>query len=111
MVSEDEPPWVADRASTRGSCQDGGIRSPSQRIRIMRRFHRLIPSLCRPVWMLIGVCLLTAPRAEAQQQGPGGVIYSKQAGFRIPFDVPPGERRIQQVQLFVSEDSGRTWRQ
>jgi hypothetical protein len=79
----------------------------------MGRLHRLIPSFCQPVLAgaILVSCLLLASRAGAQHPGPGGVIYSKQAGFRIPFDVPPGERRIQQVQLFISEDLGRTWRQ
>jgi hypothetical protein len=43
-------------------------------------------------------------------QGPGReVIYSRQPRFRIPFDTDPGERRLQQVQLYFSTNQGQTW--
>src|SRR5438105_2075555 len=48
---------------------------------------------------------------HAQSLGPDGVYYSRQSSFRIPFQTEPGERRIRQVQLYVSEDHGHNWRQ
>jgi len=44
-------------------------------------------------------------------QSPGSrVIYTRQPVFRIPFETDAGERRLQEVQLYVSEDRGQTWR-
>jgi hypothetical protein len=37
------------------------------------------------------------------------IIYSRQPVFRIPFETDGGERRLQEVQLYVSEDRGQTW--
>ncbi|MBI1915996.1 MAG: hypothetical protein HYS12_14860 [Planctomycetes bacterium] len=37
------------------------------------------------------------------------VFYSRQMTFRIPFQVDPGDRRVQKVLLSVSEDNGRTF--
>ena len=59
---------------------------------------------------LVVLLALTAGSAAAQAP-PGDVIYSRQGSFRIPFQIDPGERRIQQVQLHVSEDQGRNWSQ
>jgi hypothetical protein len=38
------------------------------------------------------------------------IIYSRQTVFRIPFETDSGERRLREVQLYVSEDRGQTWR-
>src|SRR5215210_8017036 len=46
-----------------------------------------------------------APRAEEEN-----VYYSRQATFRIPFQVGPGDRRVQRVIRHVSEDQGRTYK-
>src|SRR5262249_3849033 len=37
----------------------------------------------------------------------GRIVYSRQPGFRIPFETDAGERRLQEVQLYVSEDRGQ----
>jgi hypothetical protein len=43
-------------------------------------------------------------------QAPGNrIIYSRQPAFRIPFETDSGDRRLQEVQLYVSEDQGQTW--
>ncbi len=56
---------------------------------------------------LLAALLLAGP---AQAQAPvGDIVYSRQQTFRIPFRTDPGERRIQQVELFVSTDQGRNW--
>src|SRR5438105_3769459 len=49
-----------------------------------------------------------APNAQAQGTADN-IIYSRQAIFRIPFEVDPSERRLTEVQLYVSEDRGVTW--
>ncbi len=52
-----------------------------------------------------------ATRAVAQAPGGDGVYYSKQLTFRIPFSTDPNDRRIREVQLYASEDQGKSWRQ
>jgi hypothetical protein len=47
----------------------------------------------------------------ASGQSPGSrIIYSRQPVFRIPFETDAGERRLQEVQLYVSLDRGQTWK-
>lgn len=62
----------------------------------------------RVTWPLLLLGVLLAGPLQAQTP-PADVIYSKQPAFLIPFQTDPGERRIQQVELFVSIDQGRTW--
>lgn len=52
---------------------------------------------------------------EAWAQAPRSprvpAIYHKSRSFRIPFNVEPADRpRLKEVQLWVSEDSGFTWK-
>jgi hypothetical protein len=69
-----------------------------------RRLAFLAPGLC------VLRVLLAAP-ALAQVPAPAGdVIYSRQQTFLIPFQTDPGERRIRQVELYVSTDQGRNWK-
>ena len=69
----------------------------------MRGIHLTYPSL-----LLLGL-LVIIPPADAQQGQTNDVTYSRQPGFRIPFTVDPGDRRIHRVELYVSEDRGKTW--
>jgi hypothetical protein len=48
-----------------------------------------------------------APAVPAQ--GTEGIYYYRQRSFAIPFQTDPGERRIRQVLLHVSEDYGKTY--
>src|SRR5262249_6276577 len=54
---------------------------------------------------------MPTPVCYAQTLGPDGVYYTRQPAFRIPFQADANDRRIRQVQLYVSEDQGRTWQQ
>ena len=39
------------------------------------------------------------------------LIHCRQPVFRIPFEIEPGEQsRVREVQLYVSEDRGKSWR-
>jgi hypothetical protein len=49
-----------------------------------------------------------APAAKRATRAP--TIYTKNRSFRIPFGVEPADRAIVDVELFVSEDSGFTWK-
>lgn len=62
----------------------------------------------RVTWPLLLLGTLLAGSLHAQTPAVD-VIYSKQPAFLIPFQTDPGERRIQQVELFVSVDQGKTW--
>jgi hypothetical protein len=41
--------------------------------------------------------------------GPPDLSYSRHSIFRIPFQAETGERRLKQLQLFVSTDQGQSW--
>jgi hypothetical protein len=59
------------------------------------------------VLSLLALALCLAP---SHAQGPAGdTTCTRQTFFRIPFDTDPGERRLQQVELYVSADEGRSW--
>ncbi len=62
----------------------------------------------------LSACLLLALPflilAQAPTEEPR-LIPSKERSFRIPFQTSqPNDRRLREVQLFVSTDQGRTWR-
>jgi hypothetical protein len=59
-------------------------------------------------WACCTFVLLGAAAALAQTPN-NGIIYTRQPTFRIPFETDPGERRLREVQLYVSEDQGQTW--
>jgi hypothetical protein len=60
------------------------------------------------VWA--GLCGL-ALGAPAPAQAPDApVVYWRQRDMTIPFEMPAGNRRIQEVQLWYSVDQGRTWK-
>jgi hypothetical protein len=66
-----------------------------------------IPFLATVVLCLLPHGYLTS---AAQAQVPtGGVLYSRQPVFRIPFETEGNDRRLQEIQLYVSEDQGQTW--
>jgi hypothetical protein len=55
-------------------------------------------------------CAPLVPTARAQGfPGERNVYYSRERLFLIPFTVDPGDRRIRQVLLNVSEDYGKTY--
>ncbi len=47
--------------------------------------------------------------ASFAQAPNSGIIYTRQPVFRIPFDTDADARRLQEVQLYVSEDLGQSW--
>jgi hypothetical protein len=53
---------------------------------------------------------LTGASPGYGQPSGNRIIYSRQPVFRIPFETDAGERRLQEVQLYVSEDRGQTWK-
>ncbi|MGE3803766.1 MAG: hypothetical protein AB7K24_03720 [Gemmataceae bacterium] len=63
-------------------------------------------SCCRAVPIVLGL-LLAVPVASPAQDPD--VTYTRQQVFRIPFQTDSGERRLKQVQLYVSTDQGRSW--
>jgi hypothetical protein len=68
----------------------------------MRKLHLLFLLLA-----LMSLWLMPVPGA-AQESGTDA-IYSRFLNFRIPFQAGPGEQRLKQLQLFFSNDQGRTW--
>ncbi len=52
------------------------------------------------------------PAADRPARPPGATtIHHKSRSFKIPFNVDPAERsRLKEVQLWVSEDSGGSWK-
>lgn len=62
-------------------------------------------------WLVLMLGVLPAGSASAQAPAapPADVVYSKQLQFRIPFQTEPNDRRIQQVQLYVSSDHGQSY--
>src|SRR5262245_5854096 len=70
----------------------------------MRKSHPLL------FWTLLPCLGLLAAGAAARGQGPREeVIPSRFRLFRIPFQPGAGQRRLKQLQLYVSLDQGRTW--
>lgn len=63
----------------------------------------------QPCLRILLTVLLALALPSALPAQTGEVIYSRQPIFRIPFQTDPNERRIQQVQLFVSTDFGQSW--
>ncbi len=74
----------------------------------------------RERWLVFGLGLalalltlapaaLAAPATTRTPRSP--TVYHKSRSFRIPFNVDPADRsRLSEVQLWVSEDSGYTWK-
>jgi hypothetical protein len=58
---------------------------------------------------LLALLALAASRAPVAAQAPptDGTFYAQKPTFRIPFQIDPGERRINQVQLYVLGAAGR----
>jgi hypothetical protein len=78
---------------------------------LLRVHHRPI---ARSLLRIVGACVagLAVVLPGANSQPPNnGVIYSRLASFRIPFETDAGERRLREVQLYLSDDQGQTWRQ
>lgn len=62
--------------------------------------------------LLLGLCVVSCPQKAGAQGLPGGergIFYSPDRLFLIPFTIDPGDRRIRQVLLHVSEDFGRSY--
>jgi hypothetical protein len=64
------------------------------------------PRLAGPV-LLLTISLLRAGPAVAQAPPADNIHYSQKRDFYIPFQAD--DRRIREVQLYVSEGSGRPW--
>src|SRR5262245_32731556 len=84
--------------------KDGGRRTKPRRPALR------IPSV---VWLFV-FCPLSfvfcpLPFSAAQTAAGDGTYYSQRPEFKIPFQTDPNERRIKQVELYVSRDLGRSW--
>ncbi len=55
--------------------------------------------------LAVGMFFTSAPAQETS----GGVIFTRFRQFRIPFNPGAGTGRLKQLQLFVSQDQGRSW--
>jgi hypothetical protein len=64
--------------------------------------------LALAVFAAFSFTLLPVTSSHAQTSN-SGVIYSRQPVFRIPFEIDAGERRLQEITLYVSADQGQTW--
>jgi hypothetical protein len=65
-------------------------------------------------WQLLVLLMLLhppgGPFASAQVgESTDKVLYSRYSSFKIPIKAGEGKDRLQQIQLFVSTDRGRTW--
>src|SRR5262249_29218729 len=60
---------------------------------------------------LLGLLLacLAYTSGRAQTATGDGIYYSQRNAFNIPFQTDPGERRVQQVQLYLSTNQGQSW--
>lgn len=67
---------------------------------------RTTPLLLPALAALLGLTL--GDPAPAVAQAPD-ISYSRFAVFRIPFQPDSGERRLRQVQLYVSTNQGQSW--
>ena len=73
----------------------------------------------RGFWLTLAVALVIAPHAARAIGGDGifysrdaaddGAYFSSQTAFRIPFQTDTGDRRIQEVLLYVSTDFGKKY--
>lgn len=61
--------------------------------------------------LVLGMATHTTAAAPDSLRSSGApLIYQKSRSFRVPFHFDPAERdRRREIQLWVSEDSGRTW--
>ncbi len=59
---------------------------------------------------LASLVLLLAFAPSPVHAQSGNPIYSRQSVFRIPFEVDASERRLRDVELYVSDDQGQNWR-
>jgi hypothetical protein len=59
----------------------------------------------------VAALLLFAAAAAAQTPASDGSYYLRQQALQIPFQTDQGAQRIQQVQLYLSQDQGRKWQQ
>jgi hypothetical protein len=53
---------------------------------------------------------LLYPASAHAQPFNNGISYADKPTFRIPFDIDGADRTLQEVQLWISEDQGQTWR-
>lgn len=66
--------------------------------------------LCRACLLLtlLATCGVFQPVSFAQDPA-GELMYTRLAVFKIPFQTDPNDRRLRQIQLYVSVDQGRSW--
>lgn len=60
-------------------------------------------------WVLAFVLATGAAANVGRAQVDEGYAYTRVRLFKIPFQTDPNDRRIREVQLFVSADLGRSW--
>lgn len=65
----------------------------------------------RRTWLLVMLLGASIGAGPSQAQNNDNYTYSRVRLFKIPFQTDPNERRIREVQLFVSADLGRSWQQ
>jgi hypothetical protein len=62
--------------------------------------------------VLLAVLLILSPcHAQGPEANRVPTFYSRDRGFQIPFQTEASATRIRKVQMYVSEDQGRTWQQ
>jgi hypothetical protein len=60
--------------------------------------------------LFIALAVSLASQGASRAQAPE-IIYCRQASFRIPFQIEPGEQaRLKEVQLYIAEEPGKGWR-
>jgi hypothetical protein len=61
--------------------------------------------------LVLGSVAPGSSSVAAERSAKSPLLYHKSRAFRIPFNVDPADRpRLNEVQLWVSEDSGFTWK-
>lgn len=60
-------------------------------------------------WFLALILQVMGAAALAQGPSEEPPSFTRQRVFRIPFQTDPGERRLREIQLYFSLDSGRSW--
>src|SRR5262245_17063952 len=73
-----------------------------------RQGHRRAAAALRTGAALLSMLLATAGIVHAEDIR---VTPSRDRSFRVPFQVPAGERRLREVQLWVSDNQGQSWRE
>lgn len=63
---------------------------------------------------LAGLVLLVSlalPGLAPAQEGPAGILFTRNRQFRVPFNLGAGAQTLDSLQLYVSTDFGKSWTQ